>query len=180
MRRIVAGLVVACAAVGGGLAWRIPPADTKIESGVTTLDQTQGAKTAAGRADPVVLACTAFAHAPAGRAARPRHPEETLTCETFWPAMQPIFDLLPHMDKNDIHKLGYFCPGDFNKDDVVDDADVALFVATFHDETSPIFNWCDVNTDGVIDDADTAEFLRLFTEGGCDPEAWKIARSQIC
>ncbi|MCC6951647.1 MAG: hypothetical protein IT433_09400 [Phycisphaerales bacterium] len=41
----------------------------------------------------------------------------------FRAALQPIFDALPHLAKDDVHKLGCFCPADFNKDDTVDEAD---------------------------------------------------------
>lgn len=119
---------------------------------------------------------------PQMRIPRVRHtkPLPLVTCEEYWVLVQPIFDTLPHLDRADIHKLDYFCPGDFNKDDRVDDQDLALFGATWSDESSPLFNWCDLNADGIVDETDAVEFLREFREGPRNCEELKEQRSIIC
>ncbi len=116
------------------------------------------------------------------RIASVRHtkPLPLVTCEEYWLLVQPIFDTLPHLDKADIHKLRYFCPADFNKDDQIDDQDLALFGTTWSDESSPLFNWCDLNADGIVDQTDAIEFLREFREGPRNCEELKEQRSIIC
>jgi hypothetical protein len=113
-------------------------------------------------------------------ARRPVRPMPLTTCEQFWLDVQPIFDMLPHMEKWDIHKLPYFCPADFNKDDRVDEQDLALFAQTWNDQDSPLFNWCDLNGDGFVDAADAVEFMHRFDHGRRDGEQLKEARSTIC
>jgi hypothetical protein len=117
---------------------------------------------------------------PQPSARRPVKPAALVTCEQFWIEVQPIFDMLPHMEKSDIHKLGYFCPADFNKDDRVDESDLLLFAQTWTDEASPLFNWCDVNADGFVDAADAVEFMSQFNDGPRDGERIKELRSMIC
>ncbi|MCE7973132.1 MAG: hypothetical protein DYG92_02230 [Leptolyngbya sp. PLA1] len=98
----------------------------------------------------------------------------------FWAAQQPIFDALPHLAKDDITKLEYFCPADFNKDDSVDDADALAFMQAWADESSPLFGWCDLNKDGFVDESDAHEFMRRFRESDCDPLPLTEYRPIIC
>lgn len=67
-----------------------------------------------------------------------------------------------------------FCPGDFNLDDFVDDADFVMFLAQYNildcaDETMPEFCSADLNGDGFVDDADFQEFIRGYEDLLCPP-----------
>lgn len=100
--------------------------------------------------------------------------------DEFWAAQQPILDALPHLAKDDIHKLHYFCPADFNKDDAVDESDALAFMQAWADQSSPLFGWCDLNQDGFVDESDAHEFLRRFRESDCDPARFAEYRGEIC
>lgn len=131
-------------------------------------------------ATPASLAPALLGAFPPPGARRPVRPLPLVTCEEFWRQVQPVFDLLPHMSKDDIHKLDYFCPADFNKDDQVDPHDLLLFARTWNDPESPLFNWCDLNADGFVDPLDAVEFIRRFHEGRRDGGHMKELRSTIC
>lgn len=62
----------------------------------------------------------------------------------------------------------YFCPADFNRDDVIDDTDTAAFLDAFASRTGPFAEFLDVNRDGAIDAADLEAFVHA-TETPCDP-----------
>lgn len=116
---------------------------------------------------PMLLSCSEIGHTRPGRRILTRW--ENMSVGERLAAAEPVFDLLPHLDRGDIYMLDAFCPGDFNKDDVIDQRDLELFVATWGDHTSPIFAWADVNGDDIVDDADLTEFVRLMSEA-CEPK----------
>lgn len=125
---------------------------------------------------PPLLACSAPA-----LPARPVPPGRIFSEHSeFWAAQQPIFDALPHLAKDDILKLEYFCPADFNKDDAVDEADTIAFMQAWSDQSSPLFGWCDLNKDGFVDESDAHEFMRRFRESDCDPLPLTEYRPIIC
>jgi len=53
------------------------------------------------------------------------------------------------------------CPGDLNADNIVDIADLALFLSSFG-SSPPSIACADLNGDGIVDIADLALFLSLF------------------
>lgn len=127
-----------------------------------------------------LLACSA-SPSPAQLPARPVPPGRVYSeLSEFWAAQQPIFDALPHLAKDDIHKLEYFCPADFNKDDSVDEADALAFMQAWADQSSPLFGWCDMNKDGFVDESDAQEFMRRLRESDCDPAKCAEYRPIIC
>jgi hypothetical protein len=118
---------------------------------------------------------------PAARGPRPVRPEPPpADAQEMLARAGPIFDALPHLQRDDIFRLAYFCPADFNKDNQIDELDLQMFVQVWGDDASPLFNWCDLNADGVIDEADTAEFIRLYQSGDCDPRRARDYRLEIC
>lgn len=140
--------------------------------------------TAASDTTATLLACSVAspsAPTPAQLPARPV-PQARVYSELseFWAAQQPIFDALPHLAKDDIHKLDYFCPADFNKDDTVDEADALAFMQAWADQSSPLFSWCDMNKDGFVDESDAQEFMRRLRESDCDPLPLTEYRPIIC
>ncbi|GJQ31084.1 MAG: hypothetical protein HBSAPP03_29680 [Phycisphaerae bacterium] len=81
-----------------------------------------------------------------------------------------ILSLPPGAVGIDPWRLKYFCPADFNRDNVIDQGDVALYLAVFAAREGPMVDWLDLTGDGVIDDADLDSFMRQYQDGGCDPE----------
>jgi len=64
------------------------------------------------------------------------------------------------------------CPGDFNIDGVVDDADFVIFVNAYNildcaDPTMPDGCVCDMNGDGFVDDADFVDFVVAYNNLTC-------------
>lgn len=64
------------------------------------------------------------------------------------------------------------CPGDFNSDAMVDDADFTVFVAAYNildcaDPSMPPGCPADLNTDGFVDDADFVVFVAAYNELLC-------------
>lgn len=126
---------------------------------------------------PMLLSCSEIGHTRPGRRVSTRW--ETMSVEDKLAASEPIYEMLPHLDRGDLYKLDAFCPGDFNKDDAVDQRDLELFVTTWGDEASPIFAWADVNGDDIVDDADLTEFVRLMNEA-CEAQERQQYRLLVC
>lgn len=162
---------------------RTPASQQQLAASTAPAPQASPA-TAASDTTAALLACSVAppsVPAPAQLPARPV-PQARIYSELseFWAAQQPIFDALPHLAKDDIYKLDYFCPADFNKDDSVDEADALAFMQAWADQSSPLFGWCDMNKDGFVDESDAHEFMRRLRESDCDPLPLTEYRPIIC
>lgn len=174
---ITAGLALAAAA----LCWAAWDADDEPSPGATAA----APAAAPSEPAPAITAASFLPDAPAPQRHRlPPRPVKPVvlgpSVEENMRLVQPILDALPNLSRNDVYKLGYFCPADFNKDDRIDEQDFTLFAQTWADENSPLFNWCDMNKDGVVDESDAIEFLHEYREGSCNCEELRDLRSTIC
>lgn len=74
---------------------------------------------------------------------------------------------------------GYFCPGDFNRDDKVDRADTEEFMNAMATRTGPFAEFLDINHDGNVDGDDIDAFVKAM-ESSCDPEQTAYNRRISC
>lgn len=72
-----------------------------------------------------------------------------------------------------------FCFGDFNRDDVIDDLDLADFSIAFATREGPLAEFLDLTGDGFVDSADLKLFLRA-PEAECDTALFKLIREEGC
>jgi hypothetical protein len=111
-----------------------------------------------------------------------RHVQETQTLsqEAQNDRERAVVEVLPNLAGFEYWKQRYYCPGDFDKNNQIDDADIALFIEAWSDSRHALFHWTDINADGVSDDTDLADFLRLMHESPCDPAEQAEYMLQIC
>lgn len=73
----------------------------------------------------------------------------------------------------------YFCPGDFNRDDVIDDKDTSDYLEASATMSGPLAEFLDINHDGTVDASDLQALIDA-TSADCDPAQTAINRSIIC
>ncbi len=73
----------------------------------------------------------------------------------------------------------YFCPGDFNRDDAIDQQDIEDFLEAFANRSGPLAEFLDINQDGAIDGDDLNALIQASFED-CDPEQAALNRNLIC
>lgn len=95
-------------------------------------------------------------------------------------ALDAIIAFLPHMNYTDVLRPGYFCPADFNRDNVIDATDQTLFLEAWSDISHPLAGWADLNDDGTLDALDVDEFVRRTGTSDCDPAATAERRLLVC
>lgn len=98
----------------------------------------------------------------------------------FYHLAPEIVALLPHLANERPARLNYYCPADFNKDNVVDETDLVLFEQAWEDPAHPLHGWTDFDDSGVTDAFDFNEFLDAFARGDCDPQSRADYRQQVC
>lgn len=113
-----------------------------------------------------------------GRAAPPTYQPASMEAYAAWTQM--IARELPHVERDDYGKWYGYCPADFDKNNVVDTADAAMFARLWQDESHELTGWADVNGDGWIDAGDVIEFMHRYIEQDCDPAQKVIERSAWC
>jgi hypothetical protein len=72
-----------------------------------------------------------------------------------------------------------YCPADFNRDDVVDQADLAAYVECWQTGDEMSVRRADMNHDEVADGADMTEFLSAYFNNDCDPQRQRERRTAI-
>lgn len=179
MRRRILACTCGMAAVGAVAFW--PGLSAPSNPTPSTPDPLVTQRDASPALIPV--GCSVTTQTPAAPTEPRRTPARTpidWTSPAFLREFDAIMAALPHLARNDITKLDYFCPADFNKDDTVDASDVEAFMQAFHDPQSPLTAWTDINKDGLIDDADLQLFLDAYAQGACDTVERKSLRDIIC
>lgn len=73
----------------------------------------------------------------------------------------------------------YFCPADFNRDDLIDDKDITDYLEASATMSGPLAEFLDINHDGLIDASDLQALIDA-TSADCDPAQTAINRSIIC
>lgn len=73
----------------------------------------------------------------------------------------------------------YFCPADFNRDDVLDGSDTIDFLSAFSTREGPFAEFLDMNGDGRVDSLDMDAFLHVDKQE-CDPERQMQTRAISC
>lgn len=87
----------------------------------------------------------------------------------------------PHVSGHDAQWVGgYYCPGDVNRDDVVDERDLGEWARLVADTAHPLREFADVNHDGVVDGQDVEQLILEITDPSCDPAERSGLRAVIC
>ena len=73
----------------------------------------------------------------------------------------------------------YFCPGDFNRDDVIDEKDITDYLEASATMSGPLAEFLDINHDGVVDASDLQALVDA-TFADCDPSLTAQNRHLIC
>ncbi|MBL8762769.1 MAG: hypothetical protein JNM07_00690 [Phycisphaerae bacterium] len=107
-------------------------------------------------------------------------PSQTESQEDRWARIRKIQEVCPALSDSDSMKLGYFCVGDFNKDDRVDETDLLLFFEAWSDEHHVLAAWADLDGNGVLDDADVEMFILGLLDGDRGSRELREYRSSIC
>lgn len=75
--------------------------------------------------------------------------------------------------------MRYFCCADFNRDDLIDDRDLADFLANWTVREGPLAPYLDINRDAWLTEDDVMLFFASFDED-CNPDAQASTRLIVC
>ncbi len=137
--------------------------------------------------EPLLIDDPSTAHSAAVRpmldffpARRVEPPAPALSVEQWNDLKSRLAAVFPSCTTDDLFKLDYYCPADFDRDNRVDQGDLAFFVDVWSRGDGLTGHLADLNGDSHLDQQDINAYFEAYFSNDCDPVQKQTLRSQIC